>query len=314
MQAVINNLYPTQIQLILSSSGPTLGPLKTASGVMFDPRGHLTVFLDGALTTVADYSYDAINDQYLILLDSAIASGSLVQVIYSLPEDPFLDSTSTTFPGFAAIATVTTGIISGTPTELGVSLPAATNPALILSPVVSAPIFDLPIAIGFSPGGLDATVSFYASGTVAYVRVQGTSSVANGGFGTGFGFFGYPWVSDGGDTYSYDSGMVAVTGAYGSVVVPGLIPAQTVDLTITAYDASEVVIPQGSGNLEIPFVIQVVSPVASGEAQWAFYPPDGAGRGVRGTGIVVTVGRGVSVRVTAAPELPMKYASRSEVA
>jgi hypothetical protein len=87
MYAQTNAPYPNRIALWLSPfTGPFVqdGPLGS-----FDPRRDLQVYVDGTLTTIQSFSFDAVNNRYLLYCASAINLQGVIQVIHHVPSPPF---------------------------------------------------------------------------------------------------------------------------------------------------------------------------------------------------------------------------------
>ena len=87
--AQTNGPYPNRIQLPL---GNWIGPfVQPAPGTLgdFDPRRDLEVYVDGILVPVQTFSYDSINNRYLLFLEKTIDLQGVVQVIHHMPDPPF---------------------------------------------------------------------------------------------------------------------------------------------------------------------------------------------------------------------------------
>lgn len=83
-----NLAYPNRIQWILGDRyfGPFVqfGPLGS-----FDPRRDLEVYVDGNLTPVRSFIYDATNNRYLLYMSQNINLQGVIQVIHHMPNPPF---------------------------------------------------------------------------------------------------------------------------------------------------------------------------------------------------------------------------------
>jgi hypothetical protein len=106
MQATINAAYPNRIQLQL---GTLTGPLVSTALGPFNPQRDLEVYVNGAVATMVSFRFDAANNQYLMFLGQVFDPASLVQVIHHIPDPPFTAG-GAPLPGFALIATLTTGL------------------------------------------------------------------------------------------------------------------------------------------------------------------------------------------------------------
>jgi hypothetical protein len=118
---VLNPAYPNRIQLRL---GYIQGPLATAAGLSFDPGSDLEVSIDGTLTSIQSFTFDALANRYLMFVASTIPVTSLVQVTYHMPATRFLDSGGNPVPGFSrvgrisdAVDTVIPQVALGAPTS-----------------------------------------------------------------------------------------------------------------------------------------------------------------------------------------------------
>ena len=82
-----NAPYPNRIQLILGNmTGPFLqtGPLG-----FFDPRRDLEVYVDGELTPIRTFTFDYINNRYLLYTQSPFNLQGVIQVVHHMPDPPF---------------------------------------------------------------------------------------------------------------------------------------------------------------------------------------------------------------------------------
>src|SRR5258708_5213318 len=87
LQAETNAPYPNRIQLLLA---PFVGPFVQDGPLgAFDPRRDLSVYVDGQLLTVQTFSFDAVNNRYLLYMSSAFNLQGLIQVIHHIPSPPF---------------------------------------------------------------------------------------------------------------------------------------------------------------------------------------------------------------------------------
>jgi len=87
MFAQTNAPYLNRIQLVCAPfTGPFVqdGPLGE-----FDPRRDLQVYVDGVLQTIQTFSFDAVNNRYLLYLANAINLQGVIQVIHHVPSPPF---------------------------------------------------------------------------------------------------------------------------------------------------------------------------------------------------------------------------------
>jgi len=87
MFAQTNAPYLNRIQLVCAPfTGPFVqdGPLGE-----FDPRRDLQVYVDGVLQTIQTFSFDAVNNRYLLYLANAINLQGVIQIVHHVPDPPF---------------------------------------------------------------------------------------------------------------------------------------------------------------------------------------------------------------------------------
>lgn len=108
IQFVTNQQYPNRIQMLLNEYTGVL----TQNGILgsFDPRRDLTVYVDGSLVAVRTFSFDSVNNRYLLYMENSINVQGVVQAIHHMPSPPFQTSTGIFFPSFAKIGTYSTAI------------------------------------------------------------------------------------------------------------------------------------------------------------------------------------------------------------
>ena len=103
MFAQTNAPYSNRIQLVLDPfTGPFIqnGPLGA-----FNPIRDLQVYVDGVLIPVQTWSFDAVNNRYLLYMNQAINLQGVIQIIHHVPSPPFHDASSVLLIGLALIAT-----------------------------------------------------------------------------------------------------------------------------------------------------------------------------------------------------------------
>jgi len=153
MQAVINTAYPARLQLQL---GSITGPLSSTVLGAFDPRRDLEVYADGVPVTLISFSFDGVNNRYLMFASSQINTASVVQVIHHVPNPPFMGSAS--LPGFALVASLSTALDTP-PISLGLttSTITANQPYYLTWSAVSVPQIEITTSTGYSSGLISAT-------------------------------------------------------------------------------------------------------------------------------------------------------------
>lgn len=94
MEIVTNAPYPNRIQYLIDGMGPIFqdGPYGN-----FDPRRDLEVYVDGVLTSVRSFTFDSLNNRYLLYTENAFNLQGVVQVVHHMPNPPFQYSRT---PGF----------------------------------------------------------------------------------------------------------------------------------------------------------------------------------------------------------------------
>jgi Bacterial Ig-like domain (group 3) len=92
LYAQTNQPYPNRIQLVLA---PFVGPFVQDGPLgAFDPRRDLQVYVDGALTKVQSFSFDAVNNRYLLFMATTINLQGVIQVIYHVSSPSFVSQSS----------------------------------------------------------------------------------------------------------------------------------------------------------------------------------------------------------------------------
>jgi hypothetical protein len=120
MQAITNAPYPNRIQLTCS---PYVGPFVQDGSppVPFDPARDLEFYVDGVLQPVQSSYFDAVNNRYLVYMSGTFNLQGFIQVIYHIPNPPFVDANSSMLGGFATVASYVP------------SSDVVTNPLMVLS-------------------------------------------------------------------------------------------------------------------------------------------------------------------------------------
>jgi len=87
MYAQTNQPYPNRIQLVLA---PLVGPFVQDGPLgAFDPRRDLQVYVDGVLQVIQTFSFDPVNNRYLLFLATAFNLQGVIQVVHHCPSPPF---------------------------------------------------------------------------------------------------------------------------------------------------------------------------------------------------------------------------------
>lgn len=89
--ATVNGPYPNRIQLEMDL--PT-GPFESLVLGFFDPRRDLELWVDGKQLVINNFSFDAINNRYLIYTANPFNLQGIVQLIHHVPNPPFLGVTN----------------------------------------------------------------------------------------------------------------------------------------------------------------------------------------------------------------------------
>lgn len=85
--AETNAPYPNRIALYLA---PYVGPFfQNGPLVTFNPIRDLQVYVDGTLQTIQTWSFDSVNNRYLLYLNQAFNLQGVVQVVHHVPDPPF---------------------------------------------------------------------------------------------------------------------------------------------------------------------------------------------------------------------------------
>lgn len=87
MFAQTNAPYPNRIQIVLN---PFVGPFVQDGPLgAFDPRRDLRVYVDGVLQTIQSFSFDQVNNRYLLFMASQINLQGVIQIVHHVPDPPF---------------------------------------------------------------------------------------------------------------------------------------------------------------------------------------------------------------------------------
>jgi len=100
--AETNAPYLNRIQLVLA---PYVGPFSQSGPLgSFNPTRDLQVYVDGVPIAVQTWSFDGVENRYLLFMPQLIDLQGAIQVIHHVPSPPFLDSAASPVLGFALIA------------------------------------------------------------------------------------------------------------------------------------------------------------------------------------------------------------------
>jgi hypothetical protein len=207
---IVNLPYPNRIQLVASTALSYLLPLSSAGALgSFDPRRDVSVYVDGARVTVRTFTFDAVNNRYLLYTDVPFNVQGVVQVSHSMPSPPFIFLSGQTLPGFTVAA-----IYSANPDDLisSATLTAQPTNALAGAPIqlfwTSSNVDSVRIVGGGFDSGLISTTGFgsciisaglAATATLTLTGFNNSISVCSSmatvtignfqaiGFGVGFG-------------------------------------------------------------------------------------------------------------------------------
>lgn len=87
MQAIANGPYPNRLQLTLA---PFIGPFVQNGPLgLFNPGRDLDIYVDGVKLTVQTYSFDSVNNRYLIYMTAPFNLQGVIQVVHHMPSPPF---------------------------------------------------------------------------------------------------------------------------------------------------------------------------------------------------------------------------------
>ena len=87
IEAVANGPYPTRLQL---KCGSLIGPFVQNGPLgLFNPGRDLDIICDGVKLTVQTFSFDSVNNRYLIYMTAPFNLQGVIQVIHHMPSPPF---------------------------------------------------------------------------------------------------------------------------------------------------------------------------------------------------------------------------------
>ncbi len=87
MYAETNAPYPNRIAIYLA---PYVGPFfQNGPLAVFNPQRDLTITIDGVVTAVSTWAFDAVNNRYLLYMVTAFNLQGTVQVVHHVPNPPF---------------------------------------------------------------------------------------------------------------------------------------------------------------------------------------------------------------------------------
>lgn len=88
MQVITNSPYPNRIQILCT---PYIGPFVQAGPLgLFNPIRDLDIYADGVRQTVQTYSFDAVNNRYLLYMSQTFNLQGVIQVVHHMPSPPFV--------------------------------------------------------------------------------------------------------------------------------------------------------------------------------------------------------------------------------
>jgi hypothetical protein len=102
--ATTNGPSPSRIAL---NCAPLVGPFivaGTSPPIALDPRHDIVCSADGVPLKVVSFSFDSVNNRYLIFASVQFDLQGVIQVMYHMPAVPFVDQHGTELGGFALIA------------------------------------------------------------------------------------------------------------------------------------------------------------------------------------------------------------------
>jgi len=228
MYAQTNAPYPNRLQLVLT---PFLGPLAQDGPLgEFDPRRDLRVYVDGVLTPVLTFSFDAPNNRYLLYMSGAFDLQGVVQVSYHMPSPPFADAGANVVPGFTQVASYSTA-------------PDVVVSQMALSAVPATAIFEA----GSPPDIMPSAVTLLW-GTVGVAKVEIVSPPFSTGFVGPSGIYVFPLAGQA-------PGIVVFTmtgyDIFNSPIMAGSPPGPlTATATVTITESSESFFLQEDGTFK----------------------------------------------------------------
>lgn len=105
LTANINPDYPNRVEIHLDF---LTGPFTVGAGAALDPRQCFELYVGGVPVPIISFSFDVPTNRYLLFTQQLIDMTQVVQVVYHIPATSF-GSGGSTLPGFALVATMTTG-------------------------------------------------------------------------------------------------------------------------------------------------------------------------------------------------------------
>lgn len=87
MYAETNAPYPNRIAIYLA---PYVGPFfQNGPLAVFNPQRDLTITIDGVVTAVSTWAFDAVNNRYLLYMVTAFNLQGEIQITHHVPDPPF---------------------------------------------------------------------------------------------------------------------------------------------------------------------------------------------------------------------------------